>query len=295
MLDGDLVAASRRFDSQGDLSDADIESRLDDGERRADLQLWLHRPEAALQTLRPVLAAAAGTDMAPLAGWLLALAARAAADFTDTLLGDTRRRSTEALSAELTSLHDALHPDPFACTVPVTSGASCLTWHAELGRGRGDADPDAWHAAADAWDQLLMAHRSAYCRWRQAEALLATRGPRDHAREALRTGKRLAEGHQPLTEAIKATAARARIALTDSLTADTAPTSSDDALHLTDRERAVLRLLTEGKTNADIGRQLFISPKTASVHVTSILRKLGVQSRTHAAAIAERSGLLHDP
>jgi len=44
--------------------------------------------------------------------------------------------------------------------------------------------------------------------------------------------------------------------------------------------------------NAQIGAELYISPKTASVHVTSILRRLGVSGRAQAAAVAERAGLL---
>ena len=55
----------------------------------------------------------------------------------------------------------------------------------------------------------------------------------------------------------------------------------------------MLRLLTAGRTNAEIGAELYISPKTASVHVTSILRKLGVSGRVQAAALAERAGLVH--
>jgi DNA-binding NarL/FixJ family response regulator len=61
---------------------------------------------------------------------------------------------------------------------------------------------------------------------------------------------------------------------------------------LTERELAVLRLVAEGKTNGEIGATLFISRKTASVHVTNILRKLDVTSRVQAAAVAERAGLL---
>jgi DNA-binding NarL/FixJ family response regulator len=53
----------------------------------------------------------------------------------------------------------------------------------------------------------------------------------------------------------------------------------------------VLRLLGAGRTNAQIGPELYISPRTAGVHVTSILRKLGVSSRVQAAALAERAGL----
>ena len=61
---------------------------------------------------------------------------------------------------------------------------------------------------------------------------------------------------------------------------------------LTGRELAVLRLLAAGRTNAQIGAELYISPRTAGVHVTNILRKLEVSSRVQAAAQAERAGLL---
>ena len=54
----------------------------------------------------------------------------------------------------------------------------------------------------------------------------------------------------------------------------------------------MLRLLAAGRTNAQIGAELYISPKTASMSVTSIFRKLGVSGRAQAAAVAERAGLL---
>ena len=60
---------------------------------------------------------------------------------------------------------------------------------------------------------------------------------------------------------------------------------------LTGRELAVLRLVAAGRTNAEIGAELYISPKTAGVHVSNILRKLGVSGRVQAAAVAERAGL----
>jgi DNA-binding CsgD family transcriptional regulator len=61
---------------------------------------------------------------------------------------------------------------------------------------------------------------------------------------------------------------------------------------LTDRERDVLRLLGQGKTNPEIAAALFISPRTAGVHVTHILHKLDATTRVQAATIAERAGLL---
>jgi DNA-binding CsgD family transcriptional regulator len=61
---------------------------------------------------------------------------------------------------------------------------------------------------------------------------------------------------------------------------------------LTQRERDVLALITQGSTNRQIARQLYISEKTVSVHVSNILAKLGVRGRTEAAAVARRDGLL---
>ena len=70
------------------------------------------------------------------------------------------------------------------------------------------------------------------------------------------------------------------------------PTEPGAPYGLTGRELAVLQLLAAGRTNAQIGAELYISPRTAGVHVTNILRKLGVTSRVQAAAQAERAGLL---
>ena len=53
----------------------------------------------------------------------------------------------------------------------------------------------------------------------------------------------------------------------------------------------MLRLIAAGRTNREIGAELFISPKTASVHVSRILRKLDVRGRVEAAAFAHRRGL----
>ena len=69
-----------------------------------------------------------------------------------------------------------------------------------------------------------------------------------------------------------------------------APTS----VPLTAREQEILGLVAQGRTNGEIGRQLFISTKTVSVHVSNILAKLGAAGRTEAAAIARRQGVLQD-
>jgi DNA-binding NarL/FixJ family response regulator len=62
-------------------------------------------------------------------------------------------------------------------------------------------------------------------------------------------------------------------------------------LGLTQRERDVLAHLAAGSPNAQIARDLFISPKTVSVHVSNILAKLQVRTRVEAAALAHRNGL----
>jgi DNA-binding CsgD family transcriptional regulator/tetratricopeptide (TPR) repeat protein len=63
---------------------------------------------------------------------------------------------------------------------------------------------------------------------------------------------------------------------------------------LTAREQEILGLVAQGRSNGEIGRQLFISAKTVSVHVSNILAKLGASGRTEAAALARRHGLLTD-
>jgi DNA-binding NarL/FixJ family response regulator len=69
-------------------------------------------------------------------------------------------------------------------------------------------------------------------------------------------------------------------------------TTADPRQSLTPRESEILALVAEGRSNGEIGRQLFISTKTVSVHVSNILGKLGASGRTEAAAIARREGLL---
>jgi DNA-binding NarL/FixJ family response regulator len=68
--------------------------------------------------------------------------------------------------------------------------------------------------------------------------------------------------------------------------------AAEPAAELTPREAEILALVAQGRSNGEIGRQLFISTKTVSVHVSNILAKLGAAGRTEAAAIAHRRGLL---
>jgi DNA-binding CsgD family transcriptional regulator len=91
-------------------------------------------------------------------------------------------------------------------------------------------------------------------------------------------------GALPLGEQISALARRARIPLARDPDATADADKAD--LGLTGREREVLRLVSAGRSNREIAAELFISPKTASVHVSNILAKLGAASRSEAAAKA---------
>ena len=175
--------------------------------------------------------------------------------------------------------------------MPTSAGAERALYEAELTRLDDTADPAAWQAAAGEWLRLGHGYRAAYAQWRQAEALVTVGAGVGQAGEPLRaahvTAMRLDAA--PLRTQIEALARRARISLTPA-----EPSAFPAPAHphgLTDREAAVLRLLAVGQTNREIGQRLFISPKTAGVHVSNIMRKLAVRDRVQAAAVAVRLGL----
>ena len=110
------------------------------------------------------------------------------------------------------------------------------------------------------------------------------------SRRAARRGSGAA-GAAPLAAALEALARRARLDPGAAATVGGLPAGAYLTEALTDRERDVLRLLARGQSNRQIGAELFISPKTASVHVSYSLAKLAVTNRTEAAAVAHREGL----
>lgn len=161
---------------------------------------------------------------------------------------------------------------------------------AELGRLHGVWDPGPWGVAAERFRDLSGALRAAYADFRAAEAL-AMSGERGAAiAKPLRAAFVVAAelGARPLREEVEALARRARVAIGF---ADAKPRSPAAEFGLTARELEVLRLLADGRTNRQIGEELFISAKTASVHVSRILMKLGVTNRAEAGAAAHRMGL----
>jgi DNA-binding NarL/FixJ family response regulator len=151
-----------------------------------------------------------------------------------------------------------------------------------------------WAAAAEAWESFGRPYPAAIARWRQAEAMVAEgdrEGALGPASQASAAAERL--GAAWLVGELESLAARARLRLGgDGEPAAAADSEEDgDPFGLTKRERQVLALVAAGATNREIGRQLYMAEKTASVHVSRILAKLDVRSRTEAAGVAHRLGL----
>jgi DNA-binding CsgD family transcriptional regulator len=166
-----------------------------------------------------------------------------------------------------------------------------LQAEAERGWITGAPDPACWHVAIAAMPAGLPVLQVHEADLRLADALV-TVGERDAAARLAATVLEAAQrlGARQLEAEVDGFIRRARLpvaARPDGLRPDPCST-----LGLTRREAEVLALVAEGRTNREIGEQLFISGKTASVHVTRILAKLGVANRGQAAAVAHRAGLV---
>ena len=170
-------------------------------------------------------------------------------------------------------------------------GASQALADGAAAAGRDDGPPAdacaAWDAAAHAWESVGQRYPQALAQLRAAEAALSA-GDRDGGGRRLRQAETLARdlGAGPLAEDAARLARRARIPLR--AVAGNGQLPAPPQLGLTARELEVLRLVAAGQSNRDIANELFISVKTASVHVSNILGKLGVASRGEAAATAHR-------
>ncbi len=172
------------------------------------------------------------------------------------------------------------------------SGVEGRAWMArvaaEEARLLGRADPELWRAAAGSFSYGHV-YEEARSRWRLAEALLGTddrAAASAEARAAHEVAVRL--GAAPLRRAVEALARRGRL----DLGIGGAARAADPGTVLTPREAEVLALLAQGRTNRQIGSTLYISEKTASVHVSNILAKFGAASRAEAVAVAAARGLL---
>ena len=206
---------------------------------------------------------------------------------------DEAHRRAEPLVATVTSM--AGRHGQAADTEPWIACYAALA-QAEWSRLEGRPDPEAWQWAAERCERLEHRYTAAYARFRQAEALLAAKAPRAQIQPVLRAAHRttVALGVGPLGREIELLAGRGRLRLdepTAGVAAPEAPPTPAASLGLTRREAEVLALVAAGQTNRQIGAELFITEKTASIHVSRILAKLGVAGRGQAAAVAHRLGL----
>jgi DNA-binding CsgD family transcriptional regulator/tetratricopeptide (TPR) repeat protein len=145
----------------------------------------------------------------------------------------------------------------------------------------GRPDPDLWRHAREVLDARGQAEQSLYCGVRLAAALAATGDPTGAAEAAADARARARDqGYAALAEQLDSVIRKHRIKL------GVGAPSGRGLGGLTSRESEVLTLLAEGRTNREIGGALFITEKTASVHVSNILAKLGVGNRGEAAAMA---------
>lgn len=175
-----------------------------------------------------------------------------------------------------------------AAVLPPSVLANAQLARAERSRLAGRPDPAPWSATAETWDALGHPYEATYSRLREAQSLAATGGRTQRriaavVRPALATAD--GAGFQQLSAELRDVARRSGVALAE-------PREPGAFGELTEREREVLRLVSAGRTNPQIAEELFISGKTASSHVSSILFKLGVSSRGEASAVAHESGFM---
>jgi len=227
--------------------------------------------------------------------WLGALADRAVAARSS---GDAARAAATESEAdrviEFARAGGRHHGRP-AISLGVDGRGWLARAEAEWRRASGDNDPAAWQAVLDEFGPGY-GYEAARSRWRLAEAL-AEAGRRDEAQHQWQLAAAAADqlGAAPLRRTLADLGRRLGLAATGgssgSAGSGAGAAGAGPLAALTAREVEVLRLLAAGHSNREIGAALFIAPKTASVHVSNILGKLGASSRTEAAAIAHSNGL----
>ena len=282
---GDQETAVRMVDELHSLPATEAETHRAFPLTRLDIEVRLAGGDldGALAVARTVPSVRAGSD--PRYLWpLLAAAMRACGDAAVT--GQAGR------TGDLAALRDGLEQRAAGTVQPgPVERAHAAVFVAEAARAAGHPDLAAWDAAAAAWDAIGQPYLLA-CALLQAARAAAGEGDRAAAAGRLPQAAELAArlGARPLQQEITRLARRVRIDL---------PYAAGQAgpvapFGLTARELEVLQLVAAGRSNQQIAAELFISPKTASVHVSNILGKLGVTSRVEVAATAHRLHLL-DP
>ena len=255
------------------------------------------QPDAATAAFERALAELAGEVYVFFVARLYARGVRAYADLAELARdrGDRVAEIEAAATAAIQSFDAMLETDHFPeGDPPPSSLAHRAVIEAELSRLRGTSDGDLWRRTTAAWTDLDEPLELAYAQWRCAEALLLAGEARGDAADLLVAVAAAADqlGATDLLGKVQSLARRARVPLDESPAADGPSERPAQRFGLTDRELEVLALLVEGLTNRVIGERLFMSEKTASVHVSRILSKLNVRGRVEAATMAQRAGLV---
>jgi DNA-binding CsgD family transcriptional regulator len=256
----------------------------------ATIRLWRGEMDAAGAAIRECLERIEGVEGHFYVGWVYELGLRAAADAAEQARGGAVAELALAEGREMLARLDGLLAEVPGEVSPAALAARAACG-AELTRLEGESDPAAWASAREKRLGLGDEFKAAYAGWRQAEAILTTGGDRTEAEsaaaQALATAREL--GAAPLIGELEALGRRGRL----SLSPKGAKSGSGelDRFDLTPRELEVLARLTHGRTNREIAEELFISQKTASVHVSNILAKLGARNRSEAGAVAQRLGV----
>jgi DNA-binding CsgD family transcriptional regulator len=292
---GDFDAADRHLVELEEMtaSFSDVQVRGTFHRLSAELAADRGRPEEADAEIEQALALAATTDDHLFSLQMCAVGARALADQFVYGRADGRPVDRAKLQLRAEGLADEAARLVTACAErggAVTAHVRGLAMTAVAERSRmGEPDPAPWAEAAAQWEQSGERYDRAYSLWRQAEAHLAGRSDRAAATECLRPAAEISReiGARHLVDEIEALARRARIALFDAEVAEDRSAMVASDLGLTPREVEVLALVAVGSTDREIADQLFISKKTASVHVSNLLRKLGVSNRIEAGRIGQ--------
>ena len=249
-----------------------------------DLAVLQGRPPGELVEL--LLRSLDASEVAPLSGLAAGVLLRAAQCLASQTTG---RQGGVAVSETVAVIRG--HADRLP-----RCGRLGVAWSAELdvrldeleGQVR---DPEAWRRVVAAWDEVRHPYHCAVARGALAEALLLA-GDRRAASAVVEEALTVAEGlgAQPLAQRLRG------LGRSSGVRGAGASTLPAELGRLTSREAEVLALVSSGKTNDQIAAELFMSPKTASVHVSRIITKLGVANRTEAANFAHRHGLAeYDP
>jgi DNA-binding CsgD family transcriptional regulator/tetratricopeptide (TPR) repeat protein len=304
------------------------------GQAGAESALWQGRPGVALDRVREAidgLTALPAQAAVPHLGSIMLAALGVAAQADLVAAGELQPAVGLAEGRLLVEVAEraATHGLPRGGTLGPEGRAWLRQARAELTRFE-QPDPEAWTAVFDAFGYEAaeaspprgdppsgngraragpepgpVGYRQACALLRRAQARLLGGGSRQPVEEDLRVALRVAEGlaAAPLAGAVRALAGQAGIALPDSSAArtGTGPATgrragaADGGGPLTPRELSVLTLVAGGRTNRQVGGELFISEKTVSVHLSRVMAKLGATSRTEAVSLAYSRGLLSPP